>query len=122
MHIHEISCEKWSTVEAYTKYKDYCTERGHKFISNMPGFLGDLKQKYDIDKKRKTDCKNKLTVLILTDEGKQRYAKLLSEDEEEAGAPAGAPLWLQLEAFKQFIPDEKMREFFDLREKLRLGF
>ena len=119
MNIKEISKELLTTVSAYTAYKEYCLERGHKFISNIHGFLGDLKQKYDIDKRRKTDSENhKLTVLMLTDEGKQRYAKLLSEDEEEAGAP----LWLQLEAFKQFIPDEKMREFFDLREKLRLGF
>ena len=79
MYIHRIADEKWSTVQAYTAYKNYCSERGHKFISNMPGFLGDLKQKYDIDKHRKESSGSRKTVLCLNDDAKKRYAKLLDE-------------------------------------------
>ena len=116
MHIHEISCEKWSTVEAYNNYKDYCTERGHKFISNMPGFLGDLKQKYDIDKRRKESSGNRLTVLYLTDEGKKRYAKLLDEKNDDNDTDED---WDELLEFKDDIPADKRRKFLQLLEKLR---
>ena len=115
MHIHEISCEKWSTVEAYNKYKDYCTERGHKFISNMPGFLGDLKQKYDIDKRRKESSGNRLTVLYLTDDGKKRYAKLLDEKNDDDNDDD----WDELAEFKDDIPADKRKKFLQLLEKLR---
>ena len=115
MHIHEISCEKWSTVEAYNKYKDYCTERGHKFISNMPGFLGDLKQKYDIDKRRSKAGGNRLTVLYLTDDGKKRYAKLLDEKNDDDNDDD----WDELEEFKNDIPADKRKKFLQLLEKLR---
>ena len=46
MHIKKLSSGEWSSVDAYTAYKNYCSERGHKFISNIQGFMGDLKQKY----------------------------------------------------------------------------
>ena len=115
MHIHEIASEKWSTVEAYNNYKEYCTERGHKFISNMPGFLGDLKQKYDIDKHIKKSGGNRLTALYLTDDGKKRYAKLLDEDNDNDNDDD----WDELLEFKEVIPADKRKKFLQLLEKLR---
>ena len=80
-NVKRIESDRWETIKAYTDYKNYCIERGHKFISNIQGFMGDLKQKYDIDKIKETTGKRK-TYLTLTEEGKQRYAPLLTNDDE----------------------------------------
>ena len=109
-HIDKIAKGTYKATDAYEKYKQFCTERGHKYISNYNNFVGDLKSKYDIVNDRRN--KKVGTCLFLTPEGEKRYSKLLEPQEI-------IPRWKQLMEFMEFIPEDKMKAFESLLSELR---
>ena len=106
-HIEDISNERLSTKEAHDLYKQFCVSNGHRYQSNLPNFLADLKQMFDIDRHRTSDKKR--TVLYLTEAGNARYKHLLKESSEDASL--ADIIKSQYESFLQYIPQERVNEF-----------
>ena len=112
-NIARLAAGNWESTQAYKDYKYFCNERGHKCISNIQGFVGELKRSYGIDTPRKQNGGVRKVYLCLNAEGEKKYAKLLTPQTNDE------PEWKQLLRFKEFIPQDKMDAFESLLNDLK---
>lgn len=100
-----------STSDLYQQYKNYCAMNGHKFVSSMPTFMADLKEKYDIEKKRVMN--NAKTIFVMTPAGRVRWKATI--DEHLQGEELNdTTITNKLLDYVEYIPEEKQNEYLEL--------
>ena len=71
----------WESKLAYSAYREFCKANGYVCVKNIQGFIGALRN-LGITSDRKTINGQRITVLEMSEEAKQRFAKELKELEE----------------------------------------